>query len=115
MNAARSTIGIDNPRVRVTTWSSESAGATTGSHRHEYDYVVVPVTGGTLTVTATDGECRDMIQHAGAPYLGTAGTEHTVTAEEAVVFVEIELKGQPWQSASSPSALADTVEPAEEG
>lgn len=94
MSAARSTITIDDAQARVTTWTFEAAGDTTGRHRHKYDYVVVPVTGGTLVVTTPDGERREMTQQAGAPYRGIAGTDHTVTASsgETVCFVEIEIK-----------------------
>ncbi|MDN5761633.1 MAG: hypothetical protein L0H41_04885 [Microlunatus sp.] len=94
MSTARSTITIDDSRVRVTTWTFRLAGDSTGPHRHEYDYIVVPVTGGELSVTAADGERRVLAQQAGVPYRGRAGTEHTVTADSdtAVTFVEIEFK-----------------------
>ena len=46
MADARSETTIDDERVRVTTWSFEKAGDSTGAHVHEYDYVLVPVTGG---------------------------------------------------------------------
>jgi hypothetical protein len=94
MTQARAVVGVDNDQVRVTTWTFEGAGAATGHHRHEFDYVVVPVTGGTFTVTDIDGGVREMNQVAGAPYLGTAGTAHDVVngADREAVFVEIELK-----------------------
>jgi hypothetical protein len=38
----------------------------------------VPVTGGTFAVTAPDGGTHELTQHAGSPYLGSAGTEHDV-------------------------------------
>jgi beta-alanine degradation protein BauB len=94
MTKARAVAGADNDQVRVTTWIFEAAGAATGRHRHEFDYVVVPVTGATFTVTDSDGSARKMTQVAGSPYLGTAGTDHDVVSDSAdmVVFVEIELK-----------------------
>ena len=46
MADARSKTTINDERVRVTTWSFEKAGDSTGAHVHEYDYVLVPVTGG---------------------------------------------------------------------
>ena len=94
MAAARGVVSVDNDRVRVTTWSFEAAGAATGQHRHEFDYIVVPITGGTFTVTDLDGSVREMTQVAGAPYLGTAGTDHDVvnSTDQRAVFVEIELK-----------------------
>src|SRR5919106_6388075 len=94
MSAAHHIVNADNDAVRVTTWTFGAAGAATGQHRHEFDYVVVPVTGGRFEVVDVDGSVREMDQVAGSPYLGTAGTEHdvvSVAAKEAV-FVEIELK-----------------------
>src|SRR6476659_9600388 len=62
MADARSQTTIDDERVRVTTWSFEKAGDSTGAHVHEYDYVLVPVTGGTLT------PCRRLtVRHARSP------------------------------------------------
>jgi len=93
MAIARSTRTADDDRVRVTTLAFED-GDETGEHRHEYDYLVVPVTGGTFTVIERDGSTRDLVQEAGVPYLGKAGTEHNVVnaSGRAATFVEIELK-----------------------
>ena len=57
--------------------------------------MVVPITGGTFTVTDWDGTMREMTQVAGSPYLGAAGTDHDVVnaTDGRAVFVEIELKG----------------------
>lgn len=95
MSPARATVAIDDPRIRVTTWTFEQAGDSTGPHRHEYDYVVIPVTGGTFIVTDADGKTREMTQHAASPYRGTAGTDHEVvsSSDTSAVFVEVELKG----------------------
>ena len=41
--------------VRVTEWQYEP-GAATGHHRHEFDYVVVPLVDGVLRLIAADGE-----------------------------------------------------------
>ena len=91
---ALAAVSTDDERVRVTNWTFPIAGATTGPHRHEVDYVVVPVTGGALAVIEPDGARREMVQMAGSPYLGTAGTEHEVisTSGQPIVFVEVELK-----------------------
>lgn len=93
---AQEILGLNNDQVRVTTWTFETAGDATGRHRHEFDYVVVPVTGGAFTVTDADGSVREMTQVAGSPYLGTAGTDHDVVnaTDRESVFVEIELKRQ---------------------
>ena len=41
--AAVPTVQIDNDSVRVTEWRF-APGAETGWHRHEHEYVVIPVT-----------------------------------------------------------------------
>jgi len=94
MSTAQATTAVDDERVRVTTWTFREDGEATGWHVHEYDYLVVPVTGGSFAVTAPDGGTRELIQEAGSPYLGRAGTEHDVVnaGGAAAVFVEIELK-----------------------
>ena len=91
---AQATTSIDDERVRITTWTFEADGDNTGHHIHEYDYIVVPVTGGTFIVTDPDGATHELTQRAGSPYLGTAGTEHDVASNAGTraVFVEIELK-----------------------
>ena len=40
-------------RVRVTRWTFRD-GDETGHHVHEYDYLVVPLTGGTFTAKSRD-------------------------------------------------------------
>jgi beta-alanine degradation protein BauB len=94
MTEARHAVSVDNDQVRVTTWTFDTAGAATGRHRHDFDYVVVPITGGTFTVTDVDGSVREMNQLAGSPHLGTAETAHDVVnrSGQGAVFVEIELK-----------------------
>ena len=93
MAIAHTTKSADDDRVRVTTLSFED-GDETGDHRHEYDYLVVPVTGGTFTVIERDGSTRQLAQEAGVAYLGKAGTEHNVinASGRPATFVEIELK-----------------------
>ena len=94
MSQARHEVTSDDDRVRVTVWTFDAPGQAIGHHRHEFDYVVVPVTGGRFTVIDPDGSERTMEQVAGEPYLGTAGTEHDVVsaADGEAVFVEVELK-----------------------
>ena len=84
---------VDDERIRVTTWTFEDA-QDTGPHRHEFDYLVVPVTGGSFEVRDADGTIREMTQDVAKPYLGRAGTEHNVInrSGRAAVFVEVELK-----------------------
>jgi hypothetical protein len=94
MADAHPTVHADTDRVRVTNWSF-GAEETTGLHTHEFDYVVVPVSGARFEVVDADGATRTMEQQAGVPYLGTAGTAHEVINRNgaAASFVEIELKG----------------------
>ncbi|MHB1430863.1 MAG: cupin domain-containing protein [Streptosporangiaceae bacterium] len=83
---------IETPAARVWRWTLAPEHST-GHHRHEHDYIVVPVTGGVLSVTGADGETTTMRQVAGQPYAGSAGVEHEVVGADtvAVVFVEIEI------------------------
>jgi hypothetical protein len=94
VSQASAVTDIDDDEVRITTWIFDTAGDATGQHVHEFDYVVVPVTGGRFTVAEPGGATRDMTQEAASPYRGVAGTAHNVISatESRVVFVEIELK-----------------------
>ena len=60
---AQPTLQIDNERVRVTQWRF-APGASTGWHRHALDYVVVPLTSGTLRLDEPGG-VRDVTLKAG--------------------------------------------------
>ncbi len=93
MPTAHSTTHADDDRVRVTTWTFQD-GEETGHHRHEYDYVIVPVTGGTFAVVDPGGATREMTQEAAAAYTGREGTEHNVInrSGRTAIFVELELK-----------------------
>ncbi len=83
---------IDNERVKVTQWRF-APGAETGYHRHEMDYVIVPVTSGTLLLETPEGELRSPLT-VGTSYTRKAGVEHNVINDNdhEFVFVEIELK-----------------------
>jgi quercetin dioxygenase-like cupin family protein len=90
--AAVPTLQIDNDRVRVIEWRF-APGASTGWHRHEYDYVVVPMTTGKLHLRDAQGErFADLV--AGVSYTRKAGIEHDVSNPNPTefVFVEIETK-----------------------
>ena len=86
------TVLIDNERVRVTRWRF-APGAATGWHRHEYDYVIVPLTDGTLRLVEPEGE-RNSDLTIGVPYFREAGVEHDVVNanDYEFTFIEIELK-----------------------
>ena len=53
---ARATTQVDNERNIVTEWRFP-AGAHTGWHRHHLDYVVVPMSTGTLMIDTGDELC----------------------------------------------------------
>ena len=89
---AQPTVQIDNDRVRVTEWRF-APGAETGWHRHAYDYVVCPVTDGTLLLETADGNVNAELQ-LGQPYFRQVGVEHNVIngGDSELVFVEVEIK-----------------------
>lgn len=94
MATAASVMVIDDEQVRVTRWTFAAGGDETGHHVHEYDYLVVPITGGSFTIVHDDATTSELVQHAGHPYRGTVGTSHNVvnSGRSPAVFVEIELK-----------------------
>ena len=89
---AVATVQIDNERVRVTEFRF-APGATTGPHRHELAYVVVPLTTGRLAASGPAGETLNELV-VGQPYFRPAGVEHDVRNANAFefAFIEIELK-----------------------
>jgi quercetin dioxygenase-like cupin family protein len=90
--AAKPTLQIDNDRVRVTEWRF-APGAATGWHRHEMDYVVVPMLDGKLRLVEPEGT-REVDLKAGVSYTRKAGVEHDVINANAYeyAFIEVELK-----------------------
>lgn len=89
---ARQTVFIDNDRVRVSEWRF-TPGAAVGHHRHEFDYVVVPIMTGKLLIKDSSGEHHaDLV--TGAPYFREAGVEHDVlnANDGDFAFIEIEVK-----------------------
>jgi beta-alanine degradation protein BauB len=89
---AQSTVQIDNEHFRVTEWRFP-VGSETGWHRHEFDYVVVPMTTGPLQLQLADGERVNELT-AGVSYMRPAGSEHNVInpGPEEFVFIEVESK-----------------------
>jgi quercetin dioxygenase-like cupin family protein len=89
---ATPTVQIDNERVIVTEWRFEP-GAETGHHVHGHDYVVVPMTTGTLRLVEPGG-VREVALTAGVSYTRLSGVEHNVINANAYpfTFIEIELR-----------------------
>ena len=85
---------IDNARARVTRHRL-APGAHTGLHRHEYDYVVIPVTGGRMRIVDGAGKESFAELAGGVAYFRPAGVEHDVFngGDKELVFVEVELIG----------------------
>jgi len=90
--AAQPTVQADNGRVRVIEWRF-APGAATGWHRHAHDYVVVPLTSGTLRIRTDQGQ-TDAALVAGQSYFRPLGVEHDVVNANPYefVFVEVEIK-----------------------
>jgi len=83
---------LDNERVIVTEWRF-APGAETGHHVYAHDYVVVPLTTGTLRLVEPDGT-REVRLQQGASYARPKGVAHNVinANDFEFRFVEIELK-----------------------
>jgi beta-alanine degradation protein BauB len=91
MKKATSHPQVRTDRVIVTEWRFEP-GAETGAHVHAHDYVVVPLTSGTLRLEEPTG-VRDVRLEAGASYARPAGVAHNVinANDHEFRFVEVEL------------------------
>lgn len=84
---------IDDARVRVTRWDFV-AGAETGWHRHELDYVVTTLTPCNFLIEEQGGNENRIEMEAGSVYRRDEGVEHNVVNDgaEPMSFVEVELK-----------------------
>ncbi len=91
MEKATSHPQVQNDRVIVTEWRF-APGAETGAHVHAHDYVVVPLTSGTLRLEEPSG-VREVRLEAGASYARPAGVAHNVinANDYEFRFVEVEL------------------------
>lgn len=90
---AKPTAMIQNDKTVTTEWRF-APGAETGWHRHGMDYVVVPMTTGTLMLEEPGGGTKHAQLTAGVPYFKSEGVEHNVVNanDYEFVFIEIELK-----------------------
>jgi quercetin dioxygenase-like cupin family protein len=89
---AQSIVKIETNRVRVTEWRL-LPGEQTGPHRHEYDYVVVPLTGGELTIEDSSGNTTKLVTTTGDAYVRPEGVEHNVLnlSSQEIRFTDIDL------------------------
>ena len=85
-------VQLDTDRVLVTKWIFPP-NSETGWHRHQYDYVVVPLSDGCLSLENSEGEQKGELKIGGS-YSREKGVEHNVInkGDEEVSFIEIELK-----------------------
>ena len=83
---------LEDEKVRVTRWDFVP-GAETGWHRHELDYVIVPMTPCHFLLEEPGGE-RTVDMQAGDVYRRDAGVEHNVinAGDQPMSFIEIEIK-----------------------
>jgi beta-alanine degradation protein BauB len=93
MTEAVPTIFIDNDVTRVTEWRFP-VGSSTGWHRHEMNYVVVPLLDGVLRIVGPDGSSTDAQLTHGVPYYRDVGVEHDVinANDFEFAFIEVEMK-----------------------
>lgn len=85
-------IQFENDWFRVTRWTIDPGGAIP-MHRHDYEYVVVPLVTDTMHVVTADGIEIIAELNAGQSYSRPAGSEHTVENRgdlNPIVFVEVE-------------------------
>lgn len=94
LRPGESEIQTDNARARITQWRLPP-NSETGHHRHAFDYAVVPLTNGTLTIYE-NGETKESPLQLGKSYFRAAGVEHNVTnqGDFEIVFVEVEFKSK---------------------
>jgi len=83
---------FETDRVIVTQWRFPP-GAETGWHRHGYDYIVIPLTTGSLMLESAEGEKTAELK-AGQSYARREGVEHNVinVNDFEFSFIEVELK-----------------------
>ena len=84
-------VHISEPHVRVTEWRF-APGAETGWHRHEADYVVVPLADGELLLEEPGGGSRTATLKKHVPYARREGVEHNVVNANPFDFAFIEIE-----------------------
>ncbi|MDN5832512.1 MAG: cupin [Brevibacterium sp.] len=85
-------IQLDNGVFRVTRWTIQPNGVIP-MHRHEYEYVVIPMVTDAMHVRNSDGTSIVADLEAGVSYTRAAGSEHEVSNPDGtddIVFVEVE-------------------------
>jgi quercetin dioxygenase-like cupin family protein len=85
-------VQLENEQFRVTKWTIDPGGEIP-MHRHDHDYVVVPLVTNIMHVTTAEGleSVAELI--TGQSYTRPAGSEHLVQnrgAHDAIEFIEVE-------------------------
>ena len=81
---------LENEWVKVTEWRF-APGAETGHHVHAYDYVIVPLTTGTLRLDE-GATRRDAQLTAGVAYARQKGVAHNVINPNSFEFRFLEIE-----------------------
>jgi beta-alanine degradation protein BauB len=89
MTEVRATMQVEHDGMRISRYDL-AAGDRIPWHRHDHDYLVIPLTDGVFEVTGPDGTDLHHV-HGGEPYRRDAGTEHELrNGERPYSFIEIE-------------------------
>jgi beta-alanine degradation protein BauB len=99
-------VHISEPHVRVTEWRF-APGAETGWHRHEADYVVVPLADGDLLLEEPGGGPRTATLKRHVPYARREGVEHNVVNANPFDFAFIEIEHLTSRAARSADARSE--------
>lgn len=89
---SKSYVQLENEHFRVTEWTIEPGGVIP-MHRHDFEYVVIPLVTDTMRVTNADGGVIEAKLETGVSYSRPAGSEHEVSNPHSatnIVFVEVE-------------------------
>lgn len=85
-------VHLEDDRFKVTEWQFVP-GAETGWHRHGHDYVIVPLTNGTLGLDLPGDQRLEAQLTRHIPYSRREGVEHNVTnaGSDYLAFLEVEV------------------------
>ena len=91
---ASSEVAYEDDRFRATRWTIEPGGQIP-MHRHEHDYLVVPLRRAVMHVTTAEGELIVAEMEPGTAYARPRGSEHRNEnrGERTVEFIEVEWLG----------------------
>ena len=89
---AKPVFHLEDDRFKVTEWQF-APGAQTGWHRHGHDYVIVPLTDGTLGLDLPGDQRMEAKLTRHIPYSRREGVEHNVTnaGSAYLAFLEVEV------------------------